>query len=70
MICHRYENRKLNIYADIIGTDNPNYLHHYLSGARIDEVKIPTDYQFEKEQDIFLMLDRLCWTSTKVNVGM
>ncbi|MGE8243181.1 MAG: hypothetical protein ACN6PD_10875 [Sphingobacterium sp.] len=48
MICHRYENRKLNIYADIIGTDNPNYLHHYLSGARIDEVKIPTDYQFEK----------------------
>lgn len=48
MICHRYENRKLNIYADIIGTDNPNYLHHYLHGARIDEVKIPTDYEFEK----------------------
>lgn len=48
MICHRYENRKLNIYADIIGTDNPNYLHHYLNGARIDEVKIPANYQFEK----------------------
>ena len=48
MICHRYENRKLNIYTDIIGSDNLNYLQHYLRGARIDEVKVPTDYEFEK----------------------
>lgn len=48
MICHRYGNRKLTIYTDILGSDNLNYLHHYLRGARIDEVKIPTDYEFEK----------------------
>jgi len=48
MICHRYESRKLTIYADILGADNPHYLQHYLKGARIDEVKIPADYQFEK----------------------
>ena len=48
MICHRYENRKLNIYTDIIGSDNLNYLQHYLRGARIDEVKVPTDYEFER----------------------
>lgn len=48
MICHHYANRKLNIYADIIGTDNPNYLQHYLRGARIDEVKVPAAYEFEK----------------------
>ncbi|MDM1292748.1 hypothetical protein HX021_00375 [Sphingobacterium sp. N143] len=58
MICHRYENRKLNIYTDIIGTDNPTYLQHYLIGAKIDEVKVPSDYQFEKRSRHFFDVGR------------
>lgn len=53
MICHRYEDRKLHIYTDIIGTDNTNYLYNYLKGVRIDEVRLPSNYTFEKRTKNF-----------------
>lgn len=53
MICHRYEDRKLNIYTDIIGTENANYLHNYLKGAAIDEIRVPSNYAFEKRTKHF-----------------
>ncbi|MCW2260773.1 MULTISPECIES: hypothetical protein [Sphingobacterium] len=53
MICNRYEDRKLVIYTDIIGTDNSNYLHNYLLGAKIDEIRVPSNYAFEKRTKHF-----------------
>jgi len=48
-ICQRFKNRKLTIYADIIRTDNASYLHHYLRGAGVNEIKIPANYSYQNK---------------------
>ena len=48
-IYQRYKNRKLSIFADILGTDNSHYLQHYLKGQSVNEVIIPRDYTYKKK---------------------
>lgn len=45
----RYQNRKLSIFTDILGTDNGHYLQHYLRGQSVDEIIIPSDYTYKKK---------------------
>jgi hypothetical protein len=44
-----YKNRRLSIFADILGTDNSHYLQHYLRGQSVNEVIIPSDYIYKKK---------------------
>lgn len=48
-IYKRYQNRKLSIFADILGTDNRNYLQHYLKGQSVDEIRIPSNYTYKRK---------------------
>jgi len=48
-IYQRYKNRRLSIFADILGTDNSHYLQHYLRGQSVNEVIIPRDYTYKKK---------------------
>lgn len=44
-----YQDRHLNIFADILCTDNKNYLRHYLRGQAVDEIRIPCNYNYKKK---------------------
>ncbi|WP_312333754.1 hypothetical protein [Sphingobacterium sp.] len=56
----RYQTRKLSIFADILGTDNGHYLQHYLKGQSVDEIIIPSGYNYKKKtRNFFNVADAL-----------
>jgi|GEM_PF-6697141 len=51
VLYQRYQDRHLNMFADILCTDNKNYLRHYLRGQAVDEI-----ITIKRRHVIFLML--------------